>query len=67
MGQKLNEELGIDERSKHELIAKLAYQRAERRGFKGGDPNQDWIEAEVEVECRLRQNKAMRMVHGYDR
>ncbi|MGD2119395.1 MAG: DUF2934 domain-containing protein [Chromatiales bacterium] len=66
MGQRLNEELGIDERTRQDLIAKLAYQRAERRGFKGGDPKQDWLDAEVEVDCRLRQNKAMRMVHGYE-
>ena len=29
---------------------KEAYYRAERRGFTGGDPVQDWLEAEVEID-----------------
>lgn len=32
------------------LIAEAAYLRAERRGFSGGDPQQDWLEAEAEVD-----------------
>jgi len=38
---------------REQLIAEAAYYRAERRGFQGGDPVQDWIEAEVEVERTL--------------
>jgi phosphoenolpyruvate-protein kinase (PTS system EI component) len=37
------------------MIAEAAYFRAERRGFNGGDPVKDWIEAEAEVDARLRQ------------
>ena len=33
----------------HRMICEAAYFRAERRGFVGGDPLQDWIEAEREV------------------
>jgi energy-coupling factor transporter ATP-binding protein EcfA2 len=40
-----------DERRK--MIQEAAYLRAERRGFKGGDPRQDWLEAEVEVDARI--------------
>jgi len=38
---------------REQLIAEAAYYRAERRGFQGGDPMQDWIEAEAEVERTL--------------
>ena len=38
---------------REQLIAEAAYYRAERRGFQGGDPVQDWIEAEAEVERTL--------------
>lgn len=35
------------------MIEEAAYYRAEQRGFQGGDPVQDWIEAEAEVERSL--------------
>jgi hypothetical protein len=35
------------------MIAEAAYFKAERRGFKGGDPVRDWCEAEAEVDARL--------------
>lgn len=40
-----------DERRK--LIAETAFLKAERRGFKGGDPVDDWLEAEREVDASL--------------
>jgi hypothetical protein len=36
------------------LIAEAAYLRAEQRGFIGGDPVQDWMEAEADLDTRLR-------------
>jgi hypothetical protein len=35
---------------KHRMIAEAAYYRAEKRGFAGGDPVEDWLAAEAEVE-----------------
>ena len=35
------------------MIAEAAYFRAERRGFQGGDPVADWLEAEAEINARL--------------
>jgi len=32
-----------------EMIAREAYLRAEKRGFNGGDPVRDWLEAETKV------------------
>lgn len=36
------------------MITEAAYYRAERRGFHGGDPVADWLEAEAEIEAMLR-------------
>lgn len=35
------------------MIAEAAYYRAEKRGFTGGDPNQDWLQAEMEIDRHL--------------
>ncbi len=37
------------------LIAEAAYFRAEHRGFQGGCPVEDWLEAEQEINRRLSQ------------
>jgi len=46
--------LDADERRRR--IAEAAYFRAERRGFAGGDPVVDWIEAEAEVDAALGEH-----------
>lgn len=38
---------------RRQMIAEAAYLRAEQRGFDGGDPLRDWLEAEAEVDARL--------------
>jgi len=40
---------------RHQLIAEAAYFRAENRGFQGGCPVQDWLEAEREIDKLLSQ------------
>ncbi len=40
---------------RRQMIAEAAYFRAERRGFRGGDPLEDWCAAEREVDERLRE------------
>ena len=40
---------------RRQMIAEAAYFRAERRGFNGGDPITDWVEAETEVNAELRR------------
>jgi len=42
----------VDVDSRHRLIAECAYLRAERRGFMG-NPEQDWLDAEREIDERL--------------
>ena len=40
------------------MIEEAAYYRAQRRGFVGGDPVADWLEAEAEVDQMLAQTGA---------
>lgn len=40
---------------RRQMIAEAAYLRAERRGFSPGDPNEDWLEAEREVDLLLAE------------
>ncbi len=39
---------------RQQMIRDAAYFRAERRGFGTGDPVQDWIEAEAELDRMIR-------------
>jgi hypothetical protein len=38
---------------RQEMIAVAAYYRAEHRGFDGGDPVADWLDAEAEIDAAL--------------
>jgi hypothetical protein len=40
-------------KDREEMIAIAAYYLAERRGFNGGDPLQDWLEAESEIDTAI--------------
>ncbi|MCC6207714.1 MAG: DUF2934 domain-containing protein [Gammaproteobacteria bacterium] len=42
-----------------EMIHLNAYLRAERRGFNGGSPEEDWIAAEREVDARLTREAGL--------
>jgi hypothetical protein len=37
-----------------QMVEEAAYYRAERRGFKGGDPLSDWLAAEAEVDALVK-------------
>jgi len=39
----------VSEEERRRLIAEMAYQRAKLRGFNGGDPVEDWLVAEREI------------------
>ena len=43
----------ITEGQRQAMVAERAYFKAERRGFRGGDPLQDWVEAESEVDALI--------------
>lgn len=45
----------IDAEQRQQLITTEAYLIAEQRGFQGGNPSQDWAEAERLVDYRLMQ------------
>ncbi len=38
---------------RQQMIAEAAYYRALQRGFDGGDPNEDWLAAEREIDQRF--------------
>lgn len=38
------------------MIATAAYYRAQRRGFRDGDPDTDWLEAEAEIDRMFEQS-----------
>jgi hypothetical protein len=43
----------VPDEERHRMISEAAYFRAERRGFQGGDPFQDWLNAEAEIDKLL--------------
>ena len=43
----------VNDEQRLAMVREAAYFRAEQRGFVGGDPVQDWIEAELEVNAQL--------------
>jgi hypothetical protein len=47
----------ITDEQRHQMIADAAYFRAERRGFHGGDPVLDWVDAEADIDARLQQQQ----------
>jgi len=51
---------------RRQYIAERAYCRAEQRGFTGGNPEQDWLEAEREVDAQLLQQTRMITTHTGD-
>lgn len=46
----------VSEETRRQMIAEAAYFRARQRGFGGGDPVSDWLEAEDEVDAELSRN-----------
>lgn len=44
----------VDVEQRHHMIEEAAYFLAEHRGFEGGDPLQDWLVAEAEINTVLR-------------
>ena len=46
----------VSAEQRHAMIAESAYRRAEQRGFQGGDPMQDWLEGEKEVDALLSRS-----------
>mgnify|MGYP005749557533 CR=1 FL=1 len=45
----------ISPEDRQQMIAEAAYLRAERRGFAAGDPVEDWLAAEREVDLLLAE------------
>ena len=39
----------VTSEQRHQMIAEAAYRRAQKRSFVGGNPENDWYEAEAEI------------------
>jgi hypothetical protein len=48
----------ISEDQRLGMIAETAYFKAEKRGFSGGNPVDDWLAAESEIDALLANNPA---------
>ena len=47
----------LSQEERRRMIAESAYYRAQRRGFRAGNPDLDWIEAEAEIDAMLIQRR----------
>lgn len=54
---------GVTPEQRYRMICDAAYYRAERRGFIGGDPAQDWIDAELEIDQLLCGSESQQPGH----
>jgi Protein of unknown function (DUF2934) len=43
----------VTQEERWRMVAEAAYLRAEKRGFSGGNPTDDWLAAEAEVDTML--------------
>lgn len=53
--KKGNGHTSVTPEQRYRMICDAAYFRAERRGFVGGNPAQDWVEAEAEINLMLKK------------
>jgi hypothetical protein len=58
----MTDKLGVTPEERHRMIAETAYFLAHERGFTGGDPVSDWIEAERRVDQQLCALARARMI-----
>ena len=49
----------VSSEERERMVREAAYLRAERRGFCGGSAEQDWLDAEYEVDTRLAQGESL--------
>ena len=59
----VDESVGITAEERHRRVEIAAYLRAEAREFRGGDPMQDWIEAEAELNEHLKREAGDNIDH----
>lgn len=52
---------GGDGMDRRQMVAVAAYFRAEHRGFDGGDPVTDWLDAEAEIDALLKNKNEISM------
>jgi len=53
-------------KQRHQRIAEAAYFRAEKRGFEGGDPVADWVDAEQEIDAEQKRAEHRRLIEDLE-
>lgn len=51
----IEQKMPVTPEQRYQMITESAYFRAEKRGFVGGDPSLDWLEAESEIDRIIQQ------------
>jgi hypothetical protein len=64
--QKSSMEQKVPEAVLYNMIAEAAYYRAEKRGFQEGDPVEDWLAAEEEINEKLMEPAPSAIVLGLE-
>ena len=41
------------------MVSEAAYYQAEKRGFAGGNPSEDWMQAEIEIDALLKKTNTV--------
>ncbi|WP_144408201.1 DUF2934 domain-containing protein [Sulfuricella sp. T08] len=49
------QKMPVTPEQRYQMITEAAYFHAEQRGFVGGDPVLDWLEAEAAIDCIIQQ------------
>ncbi len=50
----LHTSAAITQEQREHMIAEAAYYMAEHRHFQGGDPLRDWLQAQAEIDSKLK-------------
>ena len=57
-GTKMNAAGVIADGQRERMIAEAAYYMAEHRHFQGGDPTSDWLQAQSEIDRKIKSTKS---------
>ncbi len=54
LGSQMHAEEQVPKQQREHMIAEAAYYLAEHRHFKDGDPARDWLQAQIEIDRKIK-------------
>jgi hypothetical protein len=57
---------GVDPEQRYQYVAVAAYFIAQRRGFENGHPDEDWVEAELEIDRLIAEGHLLAASYSRD-